>query len=164
VPLSVGPGAAYRPPALARPAAPGLGLGCRPTLGPRRGLHLELFAHRQVILVAPGIGVAGARRDGARIAGGGCFGPLVTLDPTGVVELGPAGRRLRLGDLFAVWGQPVSRTRLAGFGGARVRAWVDGRAVGGDPAAITLRAHQEIVLEIAGYVPPHVSYGFPPGL
>jgi hypothetical protein len=117
-----------------------------------------------VILVAPGIGVAGARRAGARVAGGRCFAPLVTLDPTGVVELGAAGRRLRLGDLFAVWGQRLSRTRVAGFAGARVRAWVDGRAVGGDPAAIALAPHLEIVLEIAGYVPPHVSYGFAAGL
>ncbi|MGI8801854.1 MAG: hypothetical protein ACR2KV_06720 [Solirubrobacteraceae bacterium] len=45
-----------------------------------------------------------------------------------------------------------------------MHAFVDGRPVAGDPAAIVLRRHREIVLEISGAVPPHRSYRFPPGL
>src|SRR5206468_12007863 len=93
-----------------------------------------------------------------------CFGPAITLEPTGVVELAGYARDLRLGDLFGIWGQPLSEVRLAGFGGGRVRAYVDGRAVPGDPARIALRPHREIVLEIAGHVPPHRSYTFAGGL
>jgi hypothetical protein len=161
VPLTVGPGPAYRPPAAARPSA---GLACRSAAGVRRGLHVELFAHRHVVVVPPGIGVVGGRRDGAYVRGGRCFYPLITREPTGVVELAARGRPPRLGDLFAVWGQPLSPTRLAGFGGGRVRAYVDGAAFAGDPRRIALRPHLEIVLELGGYVPPHRSYRFAPGL
>ncbi len=138
MPLTVGPGPGYRPPAPAVP--PAVGLACGPAVGPRRGVHVELFAHRHVVLVPPGIGVAGARADGARIGGGRCFYPLITRDPTGVVEVAAGGPRRRLGDLFALWGQPLSATRLAGFGGGAVRAYVDGRAVAGDPSAIVAGA------------------------
>jgi hypothetical protein len=38
---------------------------------------------------------------------------------------------------------------------------VNGRRFLGDPRSIPLRRHDEIVLEIGGYVPPHSSYLFP---
>ncbi len=158
LPLTVGLGPGYRPPATGLPGP------CRPAVGVRRGMHLELFAHRHVVLVAAGIGVGGPRFAGAYVRSGRCFGTLITLEPTGLVELAAGGPVRRLGDLFAAWGQPLSATRLAGFSGERVHAYVDGRTVRGDPAAIVLRPHAEIVLEISGYVPPHRSYGFPPGL
>jgi len=71
-------------------------------------------------------------------------------------------RGLHLRDLFAIWGQPLSPTRLAG-GGGRVSVYVNGRRVAGDPAAIPLREHAEIVLEVGGFIPPHHTYVFPPG-
>jgi hypothetical protein len=157
VALTVGPGPGYRPP-------PGAHGPCRAGAGARRGVHIELFAHRHVVVVAAGIGVVAPRFDGAYVRGGRCFGPVITLEPTGVVELGGGAGEQSVGGLFAAWGQPLSPTRLAGFSGGRVRAYVDGRAVGGDPAAIVLRPHREIVLEISGYVAPHRSYTFPPGL
>ena len=63
-------------------------------------------------------------------------------------------------DLFAVWGRRLSPRRLLSFTG-RVEAYVNGRRVAGDPRRIPLRRHDEIVLEIGGYVPPHNSYLFP---
>lgn len=69
-----------------------------------------------------------------------------------------------LGDLFALWEQRLSSTRLAGFAGHEVHAVVDGRPVGGEPAAIELRRHDEVVLEIAGRLVPHGSYRFVNGL
>lgn len=125
---------------------------------------MELFANQRVIVVPSGVGVAAPRRVGPYVRGGACFYPLVTLEPTGVVELTARRRPLRLGDLFALWGQPLSPSRLASFGGAPVRGYVNGQAVSGDPAAIVLRPHLEIVLETGGYVEPHRSYRFPPGL
>jgi hypothetical protein len=66
--------------------------------------------------------------------------------------------------VFAVWGQPLTRTRLCGFGPrAGVRLYVDGRRVGGPPAALVLRRHAEIVVEIGRFVPPHTSYVFAGG-
>jgi hypothetical protein len=114
--------------------------------------------------VAPGIGISPPRaRDGAYVRGGRCSYPLRTREPTGVVEVQAAGRRKTLGDLFAVWGQPLSRTRMAGFKGP-VRAYVGGRRWRTDPRAIPLKRHAQIVLEVGGYVKPHARYHFPPGL
>jgi len=134
--------------------------------GPARfGVHLELFARRQVVIVPAGIGVARpfGRRLG-RVAPQGCSYPLRTLEPTGVVEVAP-GPRLAVRDLFALWGQPLARTRLAGFESrAPVLAYLGGRRWRGDPGSIPLTRHAQIVLEIGGYVPPHPAYLFQKGL
>jgi hypothetical protein len=44
-----------------------------------------------------------------------------------------------------------------------VLVFVNGRRVNADPRAVRLRRHDEIVLEIGGYIPPHTSYLFPKG-
>jgi hypothetical protein len=133
--------------------------------GPRYGVHLELFAARRVVIVAPGIGIAPPRtREGAYVRGGRCSYPVRTREPTGVIEVEGGGPRpLRLGDLFDLWGQPLGPRRLAGFRG-RVQTYVGGQAWRGDPRAIPLARHAQIVLEVGGHVPPHASYRFPPGL
>ena len=115
------------------------------------------------MIVAAGIGIAEPhRRDGAYVRGGRCSYPLRTREPTGVVEVehGPART---LGDLFELWGRPLSRRRIASFSG-RVDAYVGGRRWRGDPRAIPLRRHAQIVLQVQGHVPPHAAYRFPPGL
>jgi hypothetical protein len=169
IPLSVGPGARYRPRSLSRTAAAGRpieGLRCARRGRVRFGVHVELFANRRVVIVPAGIGIAPPRREaGAYVKGGRCSYPLRTREPTGVVEI-EGGRRLTLGDLFAVWGQPLSRRRVASFGadGGAVEAYVGGRPWRGDPRAIPLRRHAQIVLEVGGHVPPHARYRFPSGL
>ncbi|MEA2429348.1 MAG: hypothetical protein QOF37_2976, partial [Thermoleophilaceae bacterium] len=113
----VGPDARWRPPSLSRAvvrAQPVAGLRCSGHSGRRFGVHLELFAARRVVIVAPGIGMAPPRtRVGAYVRGARCSYPVRTREPTGVIEVEP-GRRLALGDLFSVWGQPLSRRSLAG--------------------------------------------------
>jgi hypothetical protein len=149
----LGPGPRFQP-KLGRQAV----RDCRPRLGRRVGVHLELFARRFVVIFPAGIGTRPPRRMfGGRIERARCYGPLVTIDPTGLVLVRP-GVRATVGDLFAQWG----RALRAGFAG-RLRAWVDGREAGGDPAAIPLRRHAEIVLEVGGFVPPHHAYTFPSG-
>jgi hypothetical protein len=143
------------------------GLKCEPGARARFGVHLELFAGKRVVIVPAGIGVAPPRRRaGAYVVGGRCEYPAITVEPTGVVQVAE-GKRLTLGDLFALWGQPLSARRLASFEAApgdSVRAFVAGREWDGDVRAIPLTRHAQIVLEVGGYVPPHRSYRFPPGL
>ena len=127
-------------------------------------MHVELFANRHVVVIPAGIGVFRPLLAGAFVRAGRCYYPLVTLDPTGVVEIAVFDDPVTLGTLFELWGQRLSSTRLAGFAGHRVRAFVDGRAVPGDPAAIRLRRHDEVVLETSGSVVPHASYQFAGGL
>jgi hypothetical protein len=152
--------------ALARRGAPIGRLHCG-TGGARFGVHIELFAAGRVLLVPAGVGMAPPRvRDGAYVRSARCSYPLRTREPTGVIEVARSAR-LSLGDLFDVWGQPMSRRRLAGWRaghGRRVLAFVGGRPYAGDPRAIRLRRHAEIVLEVGPRIAPHMSYRFPPGL
>jgi hypothetical protein len=154
----IGAAPRYMPPAADAPAA-----GCRPRLGPRIAVHVELFANDRVVIVPVGVGVRGARiGGGGRIDGARCYGPIVTLDPTGIV-LVRADRTRTMGDLFAAWGLALGPNRMAGFRG-RVRAYVDGRRPPGPVAAIALARHANIVLEVGPFVAPHASYTFPDGL
>ena len=134
---------------------------CRPQLGRRIGVHVELFAANRVVLIGRGIGTAPPRRLFAgRIADARCYGALVTLDPTGVVYLRP-GTHAVLADLFRSWGQPLTPRRLASFNGP-VTVFVNGTLRRGDPRRVVLAPHDEIVLEVGPHVPPHHSYTFPP--
>jgi hypothetical protein len=157
----IGHGARFHPPASG--AVTGR---CRPVLGSRVGVHVELFAANRVVLVAAGIGTRPPLRHSAgRITAARCFGDLVTLEPTGVV-LVRRGARLTLADLFRSWGQPLSSRRIASFpagSGRSVEVFVDGRRWRGAPGRVPLSAHSEIVLEVGPHVPPHPSYTFPPG-
>lgn len=125
------------------------------------GIHVELYARGLVVPLPAGIGIAPPqRRSGAYVRGGACSYPLRTYEPTGVVVV-DEGHTHTLGALFAVWGQPLSAARLAGFRGP-LSAYLDGRRWRADPAAIPLRRHAEIVLEVGPHVPPHSTYRFPP--
>ena len=162
IPSPIGVGPLYHPAAGAVPVA---GLRCTSAAAPRFGVHLELFAHRRVVIVPAGIGIAPPqRRQGAYVLGGRCSYPLRTREPTGVVEV-ERGATLTLGRLFDVWGQPLSTTSLVGFSSrSPILAFVDGRRFAGDPRAIPLRPHTQIVLELGGYVPPHSTFLFRKGL
>jgi hypothetical protein len=139
------------------------GLHCLTRPGPRFGVHLELFAHRLVVHVPAGIGVAPPQRTrGVYVLGGACEYALRSLEPTGVF-LVTRGRTLTLGELFAVWGQRLSADRLLGFRGP-VAGFVDGRRRRGSLDAVPLRRHAEIVLEVDGLLAPHPAYNFAPGL
>jgi hypothetical protein len=158
-PIGVGP--RFHPPVSGQVSG-----SCTPALGPRDGVHVEVFAANRVLLLPAGIGTRPpwSSLDG-RITAARCYGALVTLDPTGVVLVRP-GARLTLGTLFGSWGEPLSRTRLASFtaaAGTEVTVFIDGKPWPGAPAAVPLTRHAEIVLEVGPHVPPHSSYAFPPG-
>ena len=110
-------------------------------------VHVELFARRRVVIVPPGIG--------------GCASPLHTTEPTGVVHVSSEGRHT-LGQLFRVWGRKLTRTALLSFRG-RVSVFLGGRPWRGDPRAVPLSRHAQVVVEIGGYVAPHPAYLFPKG-
>ncbi len=169
LPIPAGQGPRYRLPAVSAAVARRTrlaGLQCTSTHPSAYGVHLELYAQRLVLPVPAGIGVAPPqRRRGVYVLGGACSYPLRTFEPTGVIVVDRfgGGRVPLLGELFAVWGQPLSRRRLTGFHGS-VSAFVDGRRWSGLPALIPLLPHAEIVLQIGGELPPHPKYLFPPGL
>lgn len=151
-----------------QPSATGPVIGaCRRRLGARYGVHVEVFGANRVVIVPAGIGTRPPRHASAgRIVSAGCYGSLVTLEPTGVVLVRP-GSRLAISDLFRAWGAPLSMQQVASFrapAGGRRGVFVDGRRWHGAPGRVPLSRHAEIVLEVGPYVPPHSSYTFPPGL
>jgi hypothetical protein len=80
----------------------------------------------------------------------GCTYELHTHDRSGVVHVEPVvARPLTLGQFFAVWGQPLSRTAVAGLAGP-ARFYVIEQEIltrfDGDPADLTFGAHKEIVI------------------
>ena len=165
-PWPIGPGPRYRPAAAPAAVAAGRaigGLAC--AAGVRFDqLHLELFADRRVVVVPAGIGVAvPSTRAGAEVVPGGCSYPARTRTPAGIVEVA-RGARLRLADLFRIWGQPLGERRFASFRSAQpLRAYVGGRLVRGPIGEIPLSRHAQIVLELGRYVPPHRFFLFPKG-
>jgi len=155
----IGPGARFH-----QPIADGVRVaGCRRgPLGERFGVHLELFGEGLVALFPAGIGTEAPRRLFAgRVERARCYGPIVTIDPTGLVLLRPA-TDATLGDVFALWGRTLGPAQAAAFRG-EVRAYVNGVRQSGPPQAIPLRRHDNIVLEVGPYVPPHRSYRYPAG-
>ncbi len=166
IPIPAGRTPAYRLPALSPAVARHAGVaGLRCTRSHPRvhGVHLDLYALGLVVPIPAGIGIGPLqRRAGAYVLGGACAYPLRTYEPTGVIVV-DAGPERTLGQLFAVWGQPLGPDGVAGFRG-RVRAFLDGRPWRGPPSAIPLVRHAEVVLETGRYVPPHPRYRFSPGL
>ena len=153
----IGRAAAFHP--TVRGPVPG---ACRTALGRRAGAHVELFAANRVVLVAAGIGLRSPlTRSAGRITAARCYGDLVTLEPTGVVLVRP-GSPATVADLFRAWGRPLTARRMLSFPG-RIRVYVNGRRRRGSPGAVPLHRHDEIVLEVGPYVPPHAAYRFPPG-
>lgn len=146
-PWPIGVGPRYQPAALHRDGRPVDGLRC--ASGRTFAVHVELFAHRQVVIIPRGIGIAA-----------GCAYPASTTEPTGVVHV--RGRRT-LGDLFRIWGRRAGPHRLLSFTG-RVSVFVGGRRFEGDPRRVALTRHAQIVVEVGGHVAPHPSYLFPKGV
>jgi hypothetical protein len=166
-PITAGRGPQYRLPALSPRAARGLpidGLSCSGSRVRTYAIHLELFARRHVLPIPAGIGVAPPqRRSGVYVLSGSCSYQVATYEPTGLTIVKRSRPTPKLGQLFALWGQPLSADALASFRG-RVLAYVAGRRWRGSPASIPLNRHAVIAVEVGGLVLPHPSYVFPPGL
>lgn len=98
----------------------------------------------------------------------GQMSALHTHDATGLLHVessDPAGR-YTLGQLFNEWNLALDATRIGGLhtgSGTTLRAFVDGAAVPGNPAAIELRDHQQIALvygPATSPVTPPATYDF----
>ena len=74
--------------------------------------------------------------------------PLSTRYADGLVHVeSPTRRSFVLGELFDIWGQPLSRTAVGPAKGL-VTAIVNRRVWTGDPRRIPLAAHAQIQLEV----------------
>ena len=128
------------------------GIACDAMEGARIHIHqhLVLLDHGKPLTIPPDVGRVPARN---------CLYWIHTHTPDGIIHIeSPQSRTFTLSDFFAIWGQPLSRTRAASMRGAKgtkLRVWVNGKRYHGDPRNIPLVAHADIVIEAGRpFVPP----------
>jgi len=109
--------------------------------------HLAILDHGKPVGVPPDVG---------RPLIGQCFYWLHTHTPDGIIHVeSPNFRTFTLGNFFDVWGEPLSRSDVAGAKprkGERVQVWVDGAPYAGDPRKIELTQHLDVTIEVG---PPY---------
>ena len=140
-------------PALAQSLTPNgqtiSGISCDAMEGQRLHIHqhLVILDHGKAVDIPPNVGQPGGKR---------CIYWLHTHTPDGFIHVeAPLDRSFTLGDFFTVWGQPLSRTTAASAHlakGESMKVWVNGAPFAGDPRAIPLTAHADIVIQVGG---PH---------
>ena len=127
----------YGPPVIA-------GISCDHMEGQRLHIHqhLVIFDHGKDVPIPANVGQRPASS---------CLYWVHTHTPDGIIHIeAPRDRTFTLGDFFAIWGQPLSRTDVASAHlakGTPMRVWVNGKVYRRNPAAIRLNAHTDIVIE-----------------
>ncbi len=111
--------------------------------------HIVIFNHGKMVQIPENVG---------RLPLKNCLYWLHTHTPDGIIHIeAPLDRSFTLGDFFAIWGQPLSRTEAASAHGTKsepLKIWVNGKLYTGDPRKIALVPHADIVIQ-AG--PPFVK-------
>ncbi len=124
--------------------APIDGISCDAQEGQRIHIHqhLVILDHGKELAIPQNIGQPAGRR---------CIYWVHTHTPDGIIHIeAPKDRSFTLGDFFKVWGQPIDETHAAtarAGKGSKLQVWVDGKRFTGNPAAIKLTAHRDIVIE-----------------
>jgi hypothetical protein len=124
--------------------------------------HLDVVVDGQRVPVPAFIGIDLVRH---------LISSLHTHDASGVVHIESATDvPFTLGQVFTEWGQPLRAVQVGPVTiaqGQELRVYRNGQRVAGDPSALRLRAHDEIVVWVgASSEQPKVpsNYAFPPGL
>jgi hypothetical protein len=103
--------------------------------------HLDVIVDGRHITVPAQIGIDNVRQ---------AISPLHTHDTTGVVHIESAKDiPFTLGQFFTEWGEPLATSQVGPktiSSGEVLRVYRNGKPVAGDPAALTLHAHDEIAV------------------
>ena len=124
--------------------------------------HLDMAVRGKVYAIPEGIGIDHHGR---------FISPLHTHDFSGIMHVeSPTVRKFTLGQWFDVWGLRFSSKCLGGYcakGKERVWLFVNGKRWLGNPRAVVLKDHQEIVVAFGtlASIPKPIpsSYPFPAG-
>lgn len=114
--------------------------------------HVSLYVNGEQIAIPAGLGVVNPVLTNGYVNFDvtKCFYEIHTHDATGVIHLhanAGANRPLTLGQVFDVWGQPLTRDNVAGQLG-RVTVFVDQQRVDGDLRSIVLSAGTLVSLQV----------------
>jgi hypothetical protein len=124
--------------------------------------HLDIFVEGRQVTVPAEIGIN---------VGAGFISPIHTHTDDGLIHVeSNVDRRFDLGQVFDVWGVRFTSTCLGGYcdqGDRRLRVYVEGKLIRGDPRLLVLASHQEIVVTYGTTAqlprPVPSSYSFPLG-
>jgi hypothetical protein len=103
--------------------------------------HITILDHGKPIDIPSDVG---------RPETGTCLYWMHTHTPDGIVHVeSPKVRTFTLGEFFDIWGQPLSATEIGPVivKKGQTRVYLDGRPFHGDPRAIEMTLHADIVLE-----------------
>jgi hypothetical protein len=120
--------------------------------------HLTIYVNGVQKAIPYGIGIVPPWQTNGSgtstfVTGGSKFYYLHTHDETGVIHIeSPNQVTYSLGDFFAVWGQPLSTSQVGPAKGT-VYTYVNGKKYSGNPADITLTAHENIQLNVGKDMP-----------
>jgi hypothetical protein len=123
---------------------PVAGMSCDAMEGSRVHIHqhLVILDHGHPVAIPANVGQPAEKR---------CIYWVHTHTPDGIIHIeAPQFRSFTLGDFFAIWGEPLNRGQASSaraVKGQTLRVWVNGTRYTGDPAAIALAAHTDIVIE-----------------
>jgi hypothetical protein len=124
--------------------------------------HLDVSVDGQPVVVPGGIGIGRSSQG---------ISPLHTHNASGVIHIeSPVNRAYTLGEFFTEWDVGLSPDNVGGLrvgDGKTLGVFVNGAPVTGNPAAVTINAHDEIAViygkpQSVGSIPSR--YGFPSGL
>jgi hypothetical protein len=137
--------------------APIGGVSCLVTEDYHVHAHLAVIKDGQALAIPAQIGLTG------------CAYEIHTHDQSGILHVETAAyHRLTLGQFFAVWGQPLSSTNVAGITGLPIAVYVnDGGTLSkytGDIAEIELTRRREITIVLGTAVKQIPSYQWDPAL
>jgi hypothetical protein len=122
--------------------------------------HLDIWVNGKKVTVPESVGIAET-----------FISDLHTHLGNGVLHVeSPTERSFYLGQFFGVWGVRLDARCVGGYctdGDAKVRVYVDGKPVAGDPRNIELEPHREIVVTYGtrAQLPKRIpsTYSFQPG-
>lgn len=128
---------------------PTAGLECAPTMDETYHVHthLSIFLNGEALAVPAEIGIV---ETGANAH---CYYNIHTHDQSGKIHVeAPAPALFTLGQLFAIWGQPLETTNVGGITGMPIVVYVTDAGVvtkeTGDWHNIELKSHREVTIQI----------------
>ena len=102
--------------------------------------HLDIFVHGQSVAVPSGIGINETA---------GFISPIHVHDTTGIIHVeSPTVLKFTFGEFFDIWGVKLTDTCMGGYctdATNQLTFYVNGTKYVGDPRALELTAHEEIV-------------------
>jgi hypothetical protein len=122
--------------------------------------HLAVYVNGVLRPISPGIGtvapVAQQTPNGVFYSASSCYYWLHVHAQDGVIHVeSPTNTKYTLGQFFAIWGQPLSKTQVGPATG-KLTVYVNGKQYTGDPTAIPLGSREDIQIDVGTPVPPKV--------